>query len=86
MNINLHIERLVLDGLSVSPADRPRLQAAIEAELGRLLSTGGVKPEFQVDDALRTIRAGDIQLATNNNPRVLGQQIAGALYSGIGYE
>ncbi len=86
MNINLHIDRLVLNGLSVSHADRPYLQAAIEAELVRLLSNGGVHPGFQGGGALPTIRAGDIQLATNNNPNALGQQIAGALYGGIGRE
>jgi hypothetical protein len=84
MNIKLHIERLVLDGLHVSPTDRPRLQAAIEAELARLLSAGGVNSGFQAGMALPSIRAGDIQLAAGSGPDGIGQQIAGALYEGIG--
>jgi hypothetical protein len=38
MNISLHIERVVIDGLAVAPAGEPVLRAAIEAELTRLLS------------------------------------------------
>jgi hypothetical protein len=38
MNISVHIERLVLDGLFVSHGQRPLLQAAVEAELTRLLT------------------------------------------------
>lgn len=84
MNIDLHIERLVLDGIPVSHAGRPHLQAAIETELARLLSVGSVNPEFQKGAALPSIRLGDIQLAANSGPSDLGRQIAGALYSGIG--
>lgn len=84
MNINLHIERLVLDGILVSHADQPRLQTAIETELVRLISDSGVNSEFQLNTTLPSIRAGDIQPAMNSNPNELGQQIAGALYGGIG--
>lgn len=84
MNIKLHIERLVLDGIHISPADGPLLQAAIEAELVRLLSAGGVHSGFQAGMALPSIRAGDIQLAEGSDPDGVGQQIAGALYGGIG--
>ncbi len=43
MNINLHIERLVLDGITLSPGESPLLKAAVEAELTRLLMSGGVR-------------------------------------------
>jgi hypothetical protein len=84
MNIKLHIERLVLDGIHISPADGPRLQAVIEAELVRLLSARGVNSGFQAGMALPSIRAGDMQLASVSSPNELGQRIAGALYGGIG--
>jgi hypothetical protein len=38
MNINLHIERLMLDGLSVASGEAALVQTAVEAELGRLLA------------------------------------------------
>ena len=33
MNVNLHIERLVLDGIPLGPGQRPQLRAAVEAEV-----------------------------------------------------
>ena len=41
MNINLHIERLILDGLPIEPRQRAQVQAAVEAELARLLRPAG---------------------------------------------
>jgi len=35
MNINLHIERLVLDGVNIAPRQRHLLQASGETELTR---------------------------------------------------
>ena len=38
MNINVHIERLVLEGLPVTDPDSPIVQAAIETELARIVA------------------------------------------------
>lgn len=84
MNINLHIERLVLDGIQLSPAQRPLLQAAVEAELTRLLSNGGLNNALQLGGALYSVRTTGIQLANDGSPAFLGEQIAGAVYGGIG--
>lgn len=40
--IDLHIDRLVLDGVAVEPADRERFRAGLEAELARLLTERGL--------------------------------------------
>lgn len=84
MNIRLHIERLVLDGSYVSPADGPRVQTAIEAELMRLLATGGMNSGLQAGMAFPSIRVGDMQFTSDISPTQLGQQIANALYRGLG--
>ncbi|MBZ0170217.1 hypothetical protein MELA_00261 [Candidatus Methylomirabilis lanthanidiphila] len=84
MNINLHIERLVLDGISLPPGDRPLLQAAMEAELTRLLASSGLSDELHSGGALYGVRTAGIQLANDEKPSRLGQQIAGAVYGGIG--
>ena len=44
MNINLHIERLILDGLPITRQQGPHVQAAVEAELTRLLSCSPRRP------------------------------------------
>ena len=46
MNILVHIDRLVLEGFELAPAQRRHLQAALQAELGDLLSSGGLRGEF----------------------------------------
>lgn len=84
MNINLHIERLVLDGISLSPGERPLLQAAIEAELTRLLANGDLNDALRSGGALYSVRTAGIQLENDGSPGRLGEQIAGAVYGGIG--
>ncbi len=84
MNIDVHIERMVLDGLPVTAGQSNDLQAAVEAELARLLLEGGLAPEIRSGGTLRSVRADDIVVATGNNPSILGRQIAQSVYRGIG--
>jgi hypothetical protein len=84
MNIQVHIERLILDGVALAPGERPRLQAAVESELARLLVEGGLSPELWGGGVLPSVRAGDIQLAGDRDAVGLGRQLAGATYEGIG--
>jgi hypothetical protein len=84
MNINIHIERLILDGLPISHSQRPLVQAAVEAELARLLAADGLAPNLQAGSVLPSVPGGSIQQASDGNPKTLGQQIAQAVYGGIG--
>ena len=83
MNINLHIERLILDGLTLEAGQRGLLQAAVEAELSRLLSERGVAPALQTGGAQPHVRADAIQLAAESNPTKLGLQIARSVHGSI---
>lgn len=85
MNINLHIERLVLDGVNIAPHQRLLLREALQAELTRLLSTGGLSEGLTRGITLPKISANGVQL-TSNDPTQLGQQIAQSVYGGIGHE
>jgi hypothetical protein len=84
MNVNLHIDRLILDGIDVGPAQRPHLQAAVEAELGRLLTEGGMGESLAAGGAVPSLRAEGFQMSGDGNPAQLGQQIARSVYGGIG--
>ncbi|MEK9141330.1 MAG: hypothetical protein AAB308_09780 [Nitrospirota bacterium] len=86
MNINLHIERLVLDGVNIAPEQRPALQAAVEGELSRLLTEGGVSSSLVQGVAVPRLSAHDMQLTRTSSPIELGQQIAQSVYGGIGHE
>lgn len=84
MNVNIYIERLVLDGVSISPSQRPLVKAAVEAELGRLLADGGLAPNLLAGGAVPCVPSGTIEITPKSNPSQLGQQIAQAVYGGIG--
>lgn len=90
MNIVLHIERLVLDGIPIDYSGRHALQTAVAAELGRLLADGGLLPAQPSGGPQASGKAKGIQLrsteltGSRENPTQLGQQIAQAVYRGIG--
>jgi hypothetical protein len=84
MNIRLHIDRLILDGVFLSPRERPHLQAAVEKELGRLLAERGIGVGLENGVALDAVRGGAVQLPQNPSGKGLGKQVAQAVYGGIG--
>ncbi len=84
MTINLHIERLILDGIPIARGQGALIKAAVEAELGRLLSESGVSPELRSGGAFPSVRADSLHAGAENSPSQLGQQIARAVYSSIG--
>ena len=84
MTINLHIDRLVLDGIALAPNQRHLLQASIEAELTRLLTQGGLHPQLNDGLSVPRLKTAQIDLSANINSTQLGQQIAASVYQGIG--
>jgi hypothetical protein len=80
MSIRVHIERLVLEGLPLGEHDGPRVQAAVETELARLLGdqapamTGGATPRAH---------APEIRIAEDVRPAALGRAIARSLHRGL---
>ena len=79
MNIKLHIERLVLDGLPLSQRDGSVVQAVVETELTRLLSEGGLSRDLSSGGALASVRANSIHIEKESSPAAVGQHIAGSL-------
>jgi len=84
MNINLHIDQLILDGINVPRSQRHLLQASMQSELTRLLTEGGVPRHLVNGSALRRVPAGNIELSSGSDPVNLGRQIARSVYGGIG--
>jgi hypothetical protein len=89
MNIELHIERLVLDGLPLERGQGAHVQAAVEAELSRLLSQdsmagGSLAYAWPVGGAVPSVPAAPIQLRAGARPADIGGQIARSVYGGIG--
>lgn len=78
MSLRLHIECLVLEGLPLKPADGPAVQAAIEAELTRLLGERGLAPGLRNDGALASARGPDVEHVLS--PEKLGYQVGRAIH------
>ena len=89
MEIKVHIERLILEGVALPHGGPALMQAALETELARLLAEGGLSPLLTSGGVLRSLPAGEIRLggvspSAGPEPARLGQQIAQSVYRGIG--
>lgn len=84
MKVNLHVERLVLDGLPLERAGGPAVKAAVEAELSRLISEKGISSELMADGAVPSVSVDSIQISSGVSPAAIGKQIARSVYGGIG--
>jgi hypothetical protein len=84
MKIVVQIDRLVLDGLTVAPHEHALLQAAIEAELSRLLTDGGIASGLLAGGATPSIAGGALAAGVDQQAAPLGEGIARAVYAGIG--
>jgi hypothetical protein len=80
--LRLHIERLTLDGLPLSPAERAGMVAALEAELGAMIAREGLAASASF--AAPALLAPQITAPNPFDPAAFGRALAGALYSGIG--
>ena len=83
MNIRLHIDHLIVDGLPIDRAQGPAIQAAVEAELSRLLTVRGFSADLQAGGAIPSLRATAIQLSSGDSPAQLGTQIAQSIHGGM---
>jgi hypothetical protein len=83
MNIELHIERLILDGLTAGPERRAAIQAAVEAELTSLLAAHGLSRELLAGGAVRSLGAGEIVATNQTGAAPLGNQIARAVHGSL---
>jgi hypothetical protein len=83
VNVRLHIEQLVVEGLSLDPRQGAQLQAAVQRELQRLLEAGGVPPQLQSGLSVPEVRAPQLRLEGELRPQQLGRRIAQSIYRGM---
>ena len=85
MDINVHIERLVLDGVDIEPGQGDLLQASVIRELTQLFNSGGLASSLIGGASVSRVATNNIQFS-DGKPQSLGQQIAKSVYGGIGRE
>lgn len=81
--IIVQIEQIVLEGITLTPHQRPLVQAAIELELARLLRGGDIAAQWQTGGAINSVSGGSFTLTSDPDPVGLGKQVAQAVYEGI---
>ena len=80
-SIELHIEELVLHGLS--PGDRYRIADAVERELSRLFAEPGLLSSMADGDEIPRLDGGSFAAGRGAKPAAIGAQIAQAVYGGL---
>lgn len=81
LTLHLTIDQLTLDGFS--DQDSPRIVAALQAELERLLRLNGVPPHLQRGRAIGDIDTDQLNITPADTPEQAGQRIAQAIYAGL---
>lgn len=83
MNVHVHIQRVVLDGVCIPARDIPDLQAAIEAELTNQFIAHGLAPALLTGAALPYLAAGAVHV-TSISTAQLGSDIGRAAFGALG--
>lgn len=83
MNIELHIERLVLDGIAIPPGHGEKLRDSISAELVSLLRDGGLASSALSAGTTGCLRAAPVGLTVPGSAAELGKSLGGAIYEGL---
>jgi hypothetical protein len=78
MNLHLHIDELVLHGFPA--ADRRLVAEALQSQLTRLFTDGGVPAALADGGTAERLNAGTFHTAASARPETTGGQIARAVY------
>jgi hypothetical protein len=81
VSFKVHIDELVLHGFALT--DRHKIARAVEVELVRLMSTGGLQGLGKHPLTLERIRGGAFKVTAGAKPQAAGTQIARAVFQGL---
>jgi hypothetical protein len=82
--VELHIERVVLDGIALDRAGARRLEAALASRLTELLREGASPGGGFAPSNVRNLRAAPIALDPSAGPARMGTQLADAVHGALG--
>jgi hypothetical protein len=82
--MNVHIDRLIIDGLELTPGQQRQLKTSLETSLSKLFTEQGISPAIASMNSLSRMPADAIKLTSPEiQPAHLGEQIANAVYQGL---
>jgi hypothetical protein len=82
MNLNIHIERLVV-GPDTPPWQVAVIKAAFESHLTQLLARGGIDARFQQGRAIDRLQTPPVGNLQTRDPAHMGRWIAQAVHGGL---
>lgn len=82
IDVDIHVERLVIDGIALTTEERPQLKTAIERELQALYVGRRPGPALRVSRMVASVPAPSID-SSDSNARQLGKRIARSVHEGI---
>jgi hypothetical protein len=82
MRINLHIERMLLDGVAVG--DTLQFKLAMERELREALEASALAPQFRHGACLPKLTIPKSVLQRRDRPELLARDLGQAVYGSIG--
>lgn len=85
MSINLHIEKLILDGVHITRDQHHLLKNTMTAELTRMLSCDGLSSSLSQGTSFQQ-RTTSITQLTSPHPLQISQQVAQSLRGIISHE
>lgn len=83
MNINLHIDSIVLDGIDMAHGQSHLLQHSISTQLTTMLRQRFGTSDMPCTGDHATVQGASVQLTQNTTAASLGPQLAGVVYASI---
>lgn len=83
MEINLHIERITLEGVEWQPAQRAQFERAFAGELSRLLRAAAQDQTGLNASQNLSGLVGEAALPANPTPRSMGVQVAQSVFNSM---
>jgi hypothetical protein len=80
-HIEIHIDRIVLDGYD--PIHAPAIREAIRESLALLVAQSGLPGHFVQNTHIRQVQGGPMEAAGNHSVHQIGAGIARSVYQGI---
>lgn len=84
MNVHVHIERVMLDGVPFGGADQAILARALSGELRRLIEARGIPPALMSAGAIPRLRSAPASMPVAPGPTAAGCSMARAVYASFG--
>ena len=80
MRVNLHVERLVLEGFPVGRREGDLVAKVLQMELARLFAQRAIPASLLSGSAVPVLRTDAAKVDPSVTPQPLGQQIAHAVH------